>query len=298
MALGKGKVLGRGLGNLIPVNENNVELSKDESTGLREIRVSEIFPNPHQPRKQFSDQSIQELSNTIQEHGVIQPIVVQKNPSGSGFVLVAGERRLRATKLAGFSKIPAIVRELSEADTMELALIENIQRENLNPMDEAQAYQNIIDKRGLKITDLATRVGKNRATISNLIRLLSLPKSIQDLVKEGKMTEGQARPLLSIPDGKKQWDVAQKIILESWNVREVENYVSSYLNPDKKIKSEPESSDKRDASIVKLESKLRNKFSSKVEITHNETNGKGKIVFSYANITDMERILDQLGLKL
>lgn len=298
MALGKGKVLGRGLGNLIPVNENNVEISKEEQTGLREIKVTEILPNPHQPRKQFSDASIQELSNTITEHGVIQPIVVQKNPSGSGFLLVAGERRLRACKLAGFAKIPAIVRDLSEADMMELALIENIQRENLNPMDEALAYQAIIDKRGLKVTDLATRVGKNRATISNLIRLLSLPKLLQDLVKEGKLSEGQARPLLSIPDPKKQLEVGQKVIAEGWNVREVENYVSNLLHPDKKSKSTSIGPDKRDASIVKLESKLRNKYSSKVEVTHNETNGKGKIVFSYANLNDMERILEQLGVKL
>jgi len=298
MALGKGKVLGRGLGNLIPVNENNVEISKEELSGLREIKVTEILPNPHQPRKQFSDASIQELCNTIVEHGVIQPIVVQKNPSGSGFLLVAGERRLRACKLAGFAKIPAIVRDISEADMMELALIENIQRENRNPMDEALAYQAIIDKRGLKVTDLATRVGKNRATISNLIRLLALPKPLQDWVKEGKLSEGQARPLLSIPDSKKQFEVGQKVIAEGWNVREVENYVSNLLNPDKKSKSSSVGPDKRDASIVKLESKLRNKYSSKVEVAHNETNGKGKIVFSYANLSDMERILEQLGVKL
>ncbi|MCU0823302.1 MAG: ParB/RepB/Spo0J family partition protein [Leptospira sp.] len=297
MALGKGKVLGRGLGNLIPVKEDQSEFSKEEQAGVREIRVTEILPNPHQPRKQFSDQSIQELSNTIVEHGVIQPIVVQKNPSGSGFVLVAGERRLRACKLAGFAKIPAIVRDLSEADMMELALIENIQRENLNPMEEALAYQSIIDKRGLKVTDLATRVGKNRATVSNLLRLLGLPKPIQDLVKEGKLTEGQARPLLSIPDSKKQWEVAQKILLDGWNVREVENFVSSYLNPEKKD-SKQSGPDKRDPSIVKLETKLRNKFSSKVEVTHNESNGKGKITFSYANLDDMERLLDNFGLKL
>lgn len=131
-----------------------------------------------------------------------------------------------------------------------------------------------------------------------MIRLLSLPKLLQDLVKEGKLSEGQARPLLSIPDPKKQLEVGQKVIAEGWNVREVENFVSNLLHPDKKSKPSSFAADKRDASIVKLESKLRNKYSSKVEVAHNETNGKGKIVFSYANLNDMERILEQLGVKL
>ncbi|TGN20314.1 ParB/RepB/Spo0J family partition protein [Leptospira idonii] len=297
MALGKGKVLGRGLSNLIPVNEKNVEVTKDDMSGLREIKISEIQPNPHQPRKYFSDAAIQELSQTIQQHGVIQPITVQKNSSGAGFILIAGERRLRACKLAGFQKIPAVVKDVSEADMMEIALIENLQREDLNPIEEAQAYQNLIDKRGLKVTDLATRVGKNRSTIANLIRLLGLPKPVQDWVKEGKLTEGQTRPLLSLPETKKQIDVAAKVIEENWTAREVENYVSNLLHPDKKSKSQSSGADK-DASIVKIESKLRNKYSAKVEISHNDSNGKGKITFSYANLSDMERILDQFGLKL
>ncbi len=298
MALGKGKVLGRGLSNLIPVNEKYEEIAKDELSGLREIKVSEIQPNPHQPRKHFSGEAIQELSITIQQHGVIQPIVVQKNSAGPGFILISGERRLRACKLAGFMKIPAIVKEVSDADMMELALIENLQREDLNALEEAQAYQNLIDKRGLKITDLATRVGKNRSTVANLIRLLGLPKQVQDWIKEGKISEGQSRPLLSLPDPKKQVDVANKVITENWTAREVENYVSNLLNPDKNNRNDSTGDKNKDASIVKLEGKLRNKYSSKVEITHNEANGKGKIVFSYANLSDMERLLELLGLKL
>lgn len=296
MALGKGKVLGRGLGNLIPVNENNQEISKEDGSGLREIKVSEILPNPNQPRKKFSDQAIAELAATIQEHGVIQPVLVQKNSNGSGFILIAGERRLRACKLAGYVKIPAIVKELSEADVMELALIENTQREDLNAIEEALAYQAIIEKRGLKVTDLANRLGKNRATISNLIRLLSFPNQIQDWIKEGKLSEGNARPLLSIPDPKKQIEFASKVIQDLMSARDVEQLVAQYLSPEKKQKTnKPE---KKDPSLVKLESKLRNKFSSKVEVNHNENNGKGKIVFSYSNIDDMERILEQLGVKL
>ncbi|MDZ4725149.1 MAG: ParB/RepB/Spo0J family partition protein [Leptospira sp.] len=297
MALGKGKVLGRGLSNLIPVNDKNEEIPKDELSGLREIKISEIQPNPYQPRKHFSNDAIQELSVTIQQHGVIQPIVIQKNNAGAGFILISGERRLRACKLAGFVKIPAIVKDVSDADMMELALIENLQREDLNPMEEAQAYQNLIDKRGLKVTDLATRVGKNRSTIANLIRLLGLPKQVQDWIKEGKLTEGQTRPLLSLPEPKKQSEVAAKIISENWSARDVENYVSNFLHPDKKSK-DTFSGKEKDGSIVKLEGKLRNKYSSKVEIAHNESNGKGKIVFSYANLTDMERLLELLGLKL
>ncbi len=298
MALGKGKVLGRGLGNLIPVNEKNEEISKDDFSGLREIKISEIQPNPHQPRKHFAGEAIQELSVTIQQHGVIQPIVVQKNNNAPGFTLISGERRLRACKLAGFVKIPAIVKVVSEADMMELALIENLQREDLNSLEEAQAYQNLIEKRGLKVTDLAARVGKNRSTITNLIRLLGLPKQVQDLIKEGKISEGQARPICSLPDSKKQVEVASKIIAENLTAREVENYVSNILNPDKKLHTSGGKDKNKDASITKLESKLRNKYSSKVEISHNESNGKGKIVFSYGNLSDMERLLELFGLKL
>ncbi|GBF51341.1 ParB-like protein [Leptospira ryugenii] len=297
MALGKGKVLGRGLSNLIPVNDKNEELSKEDLSGLREIKISEISINPFQPRKTFSNESLQELSQTIQVHGVIQPIVVQKNKSSTGYTLISGERRMRACKLAGFLKIPAIVKDVSENEMMEMALIENLQREDLNPVEEALAYQLIIDKQGLKVTELASKIGKNRSTVSNLVRLLSLPKPVLDWLREGKLSEGQARPLLSLPEAKKQLDVATKIVQEGWTARDVENHVSLILHPDKKIKSK-QSDLSKDASIAKIETKLRNKYSSKVEIAHNESNGKGKITFSYANLSDMERVLELLGIKL
>ncbi|WP_000474188.1 ParB/RepB/Spo0J family partition protein, partial [Leptospira interrogans] len=154
-----------------------------------------------QPRKTFSEESLKELSETIKAHGVIQPIVVKQ--LDSGYEIISGERRYRACKLAGFIKIPAIVKNVSENQSMEMAIIENIQREDLNPIEEAIAYKTLSEKLNLKITDISARVGKNRSTISNLIRLLQLPDVVQDLIKNGRISEGHARPLLSLADRKK-----------------------------------------------------------------------------------------------
>lgn len=287
----KNKVLGRGLGNLIPGSDRSSE-SKEDATP-KEVKISEIKPNPYQPRKTFSAESLQELASTIQTHGVIQPIVVKK--SEAGFTLVSGERRLRAAKLAGFQKIPVVIKNYSDTEMMEIAIIENLQREDLNPIEEAQAYQTLMEKSSLKMGELAQKLGKNRSTIANLVRLLSFPTPILNLLKDGKLKEGQARPLLSLTDPKKQIDLAQRIVEEQWSARMVENHVSGSSSAKKgKVESAPKA---KDPSILKIESKLRNKLSAKLEITHDDTQGKGKIQIFYNNVTDLERILENLGIK-
>ncbi|EKR73181.1 ParB/RepB/Spo0J family partition protein [Leptospira noguchii] len=291
MAL-KPKALGRGLGNLIPVNESKIPIDSSSESALREIRISEIRPNPGQPRKTFSEESLKELSETIKAHGVIQPIVVKE--LDSGYEIISGERRYRACKLAGFIKIPAIVKNVSENQSMEMAIIENIQREDLNPIEEAIAYKTLSEKLNLKITDISARVGKNRSTISNLIRLLQLPDSVQDLIKNGRISEGHARPLLSLADRKKIEQLAYQIAEKGLTARQVEDLVS---NISEGRSSSPEKKKSRkDVNIVELENKFRKKYSMKIEIGHNQNSGKGKMTIAYPSLEAMEKILNALGL--
>ncbi len=288
----KTKALGRGLGNLIGGNKTSASPSIDQDTlqNLKNIQISEIVLNPSQPRKTFSEQSISELAETIKLHGVIQPIVVIKKDDG--YELVSGERRLRACQKVGLVKIPAVVKNYSPEEALEIAIIENIQREDLNPIEEAMAYQELINRLSLKVTDIALRVGKNRTTISNLIRLLNLPDEIKTLVKEGKISEGHARPLLSIGDKTKMKSIANMVVEKGMTVREVEEMVNSLLDSDSlKVKLDR----KRDPSIVHTESKIRNKLLTKVNLSHNEKTGKGKIVINYSNIDEMERIVKFFG---
>lgn len=297
---GKNSVLGRGLGNLIgggnKTNSSNSGSGNEESnnSGLREIKISEIRTNPNQPRKSFSSETISQLAETIKLHGVIQPIIVKKLPEG--FELIAGERRLRACKEAGLVKIPAIIKSFNERDSIEVALLENIQREDLNPIEEALAYQKIAEKLNLKAGEIANRVGKNRSTVANLIRLLQLPESVKDLVASKKLSEGQARPLLSIGDKRKLEETAHKIIEKGMTVREVEEYVARITGDSRPSKPVGKAS-KVDPSILQIESKIRNKLSARVAISHNESSGKGKITLSYSNMDEMERILDKMGIK-
>ncbi|MEM7179411.1 MAG: ParB/RepB/Spo0J family partition protein [Spirochaetota bacterium] len=289
--MSRAKALGRGLGNLIPGNKNS-ETSNDaeSSSNFKQIKIDSILLNPTQPRKTFSENSIQELASTIKVHGLIQPLVVLKKDSN--YELVSGERRLRACKIAGLKKVPVVIKNYSEEERLEIAIIENIQREDLNPIEEALAYQTLIEKLSLKITEVAERVGKNRTTVSNLLRLLQLPDSIKEFVKQGKISEGHVRPLLSIGDKKKMLEVANEIIAKSMSVRQVEDYVSKLTDTEKIVNI----GKKQDPSIAKIENKIRTKFSSRVSISHNEKSGRGKIVFNYANLDDMERIINQFGL--
>lgn len=286
--MAKSKALGRGLGNLIPVNENQEPIDPNKNSSLREIRITDVLPNPNQPRKSFSEANLEELANTIKTHGIIQPIVVRE--TDKGYVLISGERRLRACKKAGFHKIPAIVKKVSERDSLEMAILENIQREDLNPIEEALAYKKLSEEYGLKTTEIAQKLGKNRSTIANLIRLLNFPEKIQNYLKERKITEGQARPVLSIPDERKQIEIIEKIIQDGMTARQVEDYVSQLLEDQKSIYTKSKEK-KKDPEILKLESKLRNKLSTKVDIQHNTQTGKGKIAIYYNNLDQLEELL-------
>ncbi|MCB1176444.1 MAG: ParB/RepB/Spo0J family partition protein [Leptospiraceae bacterium] len=298
--MAKSNVLGRGLGNLIPggtkksANEAPVASEHAGNSNLKDIKISDISLNPNQPRKTFRPETISELAETIKLHGLIQPIVVKK--INRGYQLIAGERRLRACREAGFVKIPAIIKDYSEKESIEVALLENIQREDLNPIEEGLAYHTIGEKLGLKTSEIAARVGKNRSTVANLIRLLQLPENVKELVAQKKLSEGQARPLLSIGDKRKLAETAEKIIELNMTVREVEDYVAKVIGDAKPGKNSSKTS-KVDPSILALESKLRNKLSAKVGIQHNESSGKGKIVLSYGNLDEMERILEKMGIR-
>lgn len=291
--MAKQKALGRGLSNLIPVGEDKEPLEGADAKGLQEIKLKDIKPNPTQPRKHFDEGSIRELSETIKNYGIIQPIVVQR--VGDTYAIISGERRYRACQLAGFVKIPAIVKEVDENERFELALIENIQRQDLNPLEEALAYKMLSDTQGLKITELATKLGKNRTTISNLIRLLQLPDSIQDWIREGKLSEGHARPLLSLADKRKMEQIASMIIEKGWSVRQVEDFVGSILE-EKPNSGKSKTTKKKEATIADIEDKLRKKLSARVEVQHNSQSGKGKITIAYHNLEAMEAVLQKLGI--
>ncbi len=286
----KANVLGKGLGNII--NKGNAAKEAPSINSLIEIKLTEIKVNPNQPRKSFSKETISELAETIKLHGIIQPIVVKK--TDDGYELVSGERRFRASKEAGFHKIPAIIKNYSDKESLEIAIIENIQRENLNPIEEAEAYQVLIEKNGLKITELALRVGKNRSTISNMIRILQLPDSVKDLIKQGKISEGHARPLLSIGDKEKLEAYAQQIAEKGTTVREVEEYVSGLWETKTDLKTKR---DNTDPFIAQYETKIRNKLSAKIKLLHNTKLGKGKMVISYNSLEEMERVLAKMGIQ-
>jgi len=209
--------LGRGLEALIPTADAG------EAPGVfRLIPLAEIAPNPYQPRKDFDSGKLQELADSFRSRGMLQPILVKKD--GPGYVLVAGERRYRAAKLAALDKIPArVMPNVSDSDLLETALIENVQRENLNPIEAAQAYQTLLDKCGLTQAQLADRVGKNRASVANTLRLLTLPESIKQLLIEGKLSEGHARAVLSVSDPALRDKVAQRMVTESLSVRQAED---------------------------------------------------------------------------
>lgn len=208
--------LGKGLGALIPTGPTKER--------LLEISIDEIIPNPYQPRKALGEESLEELANSIRQHGLLQPIIVRKVEEG--YEIVAGERRYRAAKIAGLHKVPAIVKEVSDEESMEYALIENLQREDLNPIEAASALKLLMEKFGLTQEEVADKIGKNRSTVANLLRLLKLPQEVQDMLSEGKISMGHARALLSLDDPEEQKRLALEVVNRSLTVRDVEREVS------------------------------------------------------------------------
>lgn len=278
------KALGRGLNALLGTPDL-------EGEQLREIDIDRILPNSHQPRKTFEEESLNELADSIREHGLVQPIVVRPLEDGF-FQLIAGERRWRASQRAGLSRVPAVIREAGEHAALELALIENLQREDLNPMEEAQAYERLIADFGMTQEEVARRVGKNRATISNMLRLLKLPPEVQQWLRENRLSTGHAKALLSLNDLDAILDSAKRIIQGNYSVRQAEMLVSRYVNGGG-VKDGPAGDpDVLDPNVRAAIHELEQCLGTKV--TLRESGGKGKIEIHFFSFEEMNRLYEGL----
>ncbi|MDT8719506.1 ParB/RepB/Spo0J family partition protein [Clostridium sp. 19966] len=278
--------LGKGLGALIPQEETN------EGTSLNLLDINLIKANDEQPRKFFDEEKLSTLASSIKDHGMIQPIVLRKE--GDFYVIVAGERRWRAAKLLGIKEVPVIIMDITDKELLEVSLIENIQREDLNPVEEANAYKKLIIDFKLTQEELASRVGKSRTAITNSMRLLNLDSRVQGYLIDGVISEGHGRALLGIEDKDKQYEVAQKIIDEALNVRQTEAYIRS-MNVNK-IKPK-KNANQNDPYIKDLKGKLENYFGTKVELL-SKNQDKGKIEIEYYSKDDLNRILELINIDL
>ena len=292
----KGGGLGRGLDILFEDSMINDEVSVDdrENKTISFIRVSDIFPNSAQPRKKFDEAKLNALSDSIKEHGLLQPIIVR--PHASRYEIVAGERRWRASKMAGLKTIPTIVRDYDEKKTREVALIENIQRENLNPIEVARALKELMEEHNLTQEELSKTLGKSRSAIANTVRILNLDERVLDLVSEGKLSEGHARSLASIESPQKQYKLALDMINLDMSVREAENLVKEAKEekPSKNAKGKVKKKvDKLDIIYKDIENRLKKTLGTKVSFKP-ETKSKGKIVIEYYTSEELERILEIL----
>jgi len=275
--------LGRGLEAImspLTANQNNDAVEKIES-----ISIDKIKPNRHQPRIVFNEEKLQELADSIKENGLIEPIVVVRSVAPGEYELIAGERRLRASKLAGFTEIRAIIQEgASDKDKLDFALIENIQREDLNPIEEAKAYKKYSEEYKYTQEQIAKIVKKNRSVIANSMRLLNLPENIQNMISEGKISSGHGRMLASITDENKLQELVDKILNEGLTVRDVENKVSQEKGKVTKFVVTKQ----QDVEILNLIDDLQRVYGTKISISGNGK--KGKIIFNYSNLEDLERI--------
>ena len=252
------------------------------------VKISSVEPNVNQPRKQFDEDALLELSESIKQYGVLQPLLVSDKKDY--YEIIAGERRWRAAKLAGLKEIPVIVKEFSEQELVEISLIENIQREDLNPVEEAMAYKRLIDEFHLKQDEIAERVGKSRTAVTNAMRLLKLSEKVQQMLIDEMITAGHARAILSIADKEKQESIAMKIFDEKLSVRETEALVKRMLEPPKTVKKSKFSS-AEDAIYESLEEKMKSIMGTRVQI-HRKKNDKGKIEIEYYSKDELERIID------
>ncbi len=287
--MAKKMALGRGLSALLP---EDAQKNGDE---MLEVDIDLIEPNIEQPRTRFAEDKIGELAQSIKENGIIQPIVLRRK--GRRFEIVAGERRWRAAQFAGLNRVPAVIKEVSDDKLLELALIENIQRQELNAIEEARAYQKLIKTLGLTQEMIANRVGKDRSFITNYLRLLRLPEDIQKLVEEEKISVGHARALLAVDDLTAQRRVARNIMDMSLSVRETERAVKRVATGGSIEKSEAKNNSKAlDANTKAAEAKLRRRFSTQVRIIPNGKGTGGKIEMEYYGETDLDRIFQLLML--
>jgi ParB family chromosome partitioning protein len=279
------RVLGRGLSALL---SDRPAMSSEE---MVEIDIDLIEPNSFQPRTNFNEEKLEELAQSIRSNGVIQPLLVRR-VDNEKYQLVAGERRWRAAQRAGLLKVPCVVKEIPEDKMLELALVENIQRQELNAIEEAQAYKRLIETLGFTQEMVAQRVGRDRTFITNYLRLLRLPEDIQQLVEVEKLSTGHARALLGIDDAEIQRKLAKSVIDKGLSVRQTEYVVKSTIEGKSETKEETSVAIKEDANIKAAEAKLRRKLSSKVNVLINQRNGGGKIEITFYDEKDLGRIYD------
>lgn len=287
--MGKKFALGKGLSALIP--EDIVESDQEYENGKTLIPLNEIKNDNNQPRKAFDSDKIAELTESIKIHGIIQPLILRKSDDGF-YIIVAGERRWRAAKMAGLKDVPAIVMDLSEKSVLEISLIENIQRQDLNPIEEASAYKKLLDEFSLTQDDLSKRIGKSRTAITNTIRLMNLDVRVQQYIIEGIITEGHGRTLLGIKDKDLQYELSQKAIDERLSVRELERVVKRIL--DGKTTEKKEVTNELNPYYKEIKNQLQTYLGTKVNISNK--NNKGKIEIEYYSEDDLQRILDIINI--
>lgn len=292
--MAKVKGLGKGLDSLIPANVlddvNNKQTKEKAQKPDSIVDINKVEPNREQPRKMFDEDALLELSESIKQVGLLQPILVQDRDTY--YEIIAGERRWRACKLAGLKEIPVIIRKFTEQEIVEISIIENIQREDLNPIEEAMAYKRLLDEFSLKQDEVAEKVSKNRTTITNSLRLLKLCDDVQQMVIDGKLSTGHARAILSIEDPSEQTMLAEKIFDEKMSVREVEKYIKDINKPKKEKKKLNES---LQLVYSNIEEELKQIIGTKVNIvSKNEEEGSGRLEIEFYNHEDLERIIDLL----
>lgn len=282
--------LGRGLGALInssaPARQKRQYNTGEETPGLARVwnvPIGEIIADPKQPRKHFDPHELQELADSIKTHGILQPLIVMEKPDG-GYELVAGERRLRASKIAGLASVPVIVKKLADQEKLEVALVENIQRQDLNPLEEAFAFKRLMEEFKLTQEEVAVKVGKSRPAVANAVRLLDLPPAVQAALSEGKISAGQGRALLSLEKTERQLEMLASMLGEKITVRELEREAGR----DKK-----KGASRRDPNLLFLEDKLRGALGTKVNIS--QKGEKGTIQISYYSREELRRLIDKLG---
>ena len=285
------KALGRGLDSIFGSNVeqflDDIQNNTSDLPGRRqvELKISEIRPNPYQPRKNFDPKALNELADSIKLHGIFTPLLVRK--SVKDYELITGERRLRAATIAGLTTVPCIEVDFSEEEMMEISILENVQREDLNPMEEAAAYESLVKTLGYTQEKLAERVGKSREYCANMMRLLRLPQEVRDMVTAKKLTTGHVRPLLALEDDEAMVDAARYILKKKMSVREVEKYTKTLLkDPQKRVRREVQ----KDPWIRDLENRMQDRLGAKVDI------GTKSFTISYQDTADLNRILDLLGL--
>ena len=284
--------LGRGLDALF--GAPNTGQATESSEPINEIAIQEIIPNPHQPRRDFDEEALAELAQSIKQHGIIQPVVVRKTLTG--YELVAGERRWRASQLVGLKKMPAVVREYTDAEMMEIALVENLQRQNLNIIEEAIAFRRLIEEFGLTQEEVSQKIGRSRSMIANIVRLLNLQPEVQAFVSRGTLTMGQARPLLALESPEMQLSAAEQIIDEDLSSRDAEELVRRLATkrPIKKVETKPELTEEEHQFFMnEIEDRLKLLLGTQVRIKPGKL--KSKIEIEYYSNEDLERIMEMLS---